>query len=192
MYIRIKPILDFFVALLILIITFPIMLIVAILIKIEDPSGPVLFKQIRIGKDNKEFVIYKFRSMYVGAPDVSTHLLHSPEKFITRIGKFIRKTSIDELPQLFNILKGDMSLVGPRPERAIFTLQFNNDIDGFVNRLLVKPGLTGLAQINGGYDTTPKEKFEWDMEYIRKRSIILDLKIMIKTIKVIITGDGAR
>ncbi len=111
---------------------------------------------------------------------------------ITKIGLFIRKTRIDELPQLFNILKGEMSLVGPRPERPIFTEKFEREIPGFKTRLEVKPGLTGWAQVNGGYEITPKEKLKLDIYYINHASIILDFKIIIKTVRVVITGDGAR
>ncbi len=111
---------------------------------------------------------------------------------ILKVGKFMRKTRIDEIPQLFNILKGDMSIIGPRPERPMFTMQFNEEIDGFINRLLVKPGLTGWAQVNGGYDMTPAEKFKWDLDYIQSRNVFIDIKIILKTVKVILTGEGAR
>lgn len=111
---------------------------------------------------------------------------------VTKVGAFIRKTRIDELPQLFNVLKGDMSLIGPRPERPMFTAQFNEEIPGFIDRLQVKPGITGWAQVNGGYDITPREKLELDRYYINNMSFWLDLKIILKTIKVCITGDGAR
>lgn len=111
---------------------------------------------------------------------------------VTKVGSFIRKTRIDEIPQLFNVLKGDMSIIGPRPERPIFTEKFNEEIPGFIDRLQVKPGLTGWAQVNGGYDLTPREKWELDMYYIENRGVKLDTLIILKTIKVILTGDGAR
>ena len=111
---------------------------------------------------------------------------------ILKVGNFIRKTRIDEIPQLFNILKGDMSIIGPRPERPMFTMQFNEDIDGFVNRLLVKPGLTGWAQVNGGYEMTPEEKLKWDLDYIQSRNLFMDIRIIFMTVKVVLTGDGAR
>ena len=110
---------------------------------------------------------------------------------ITKVGRFIRKTRIDEIPQLFNILKGDMSLIGPRPERPQFTEQFNREIPGFINRLAVKPGLTGWAQVNGGYDMTPAEKLVEDIYYIKNRSVLLDFKIIFKTVAVVLTGDGS-
>ncbi|EOQ02675.1 hypothetical protein IIY_01810 [Bacillus cereus VD140] len=111
---------------------------------------------------------------------------------ITKVGMFIRMTRIDELPQFFNILKGDMSVVGPRPERPIFTKEFEKQIPGFKKRLLVKPGITGWAQVNGGYDITPREKLELDIYYINNVNCILDIKIILNTIKVVFTGDGAR
>jgi lipopolysaccharide/colanic/teichoic acid biosynthesis glycosyltransferase len=111
---------------------------------------------------------------------------------VTRIGAFIRRTRIDELPQLFNVLKGDMSMIGPRPERPVFTEKFQNEIPGFTQRLAVKPGLSGWAQVNGGYDMTPKEKLIFDLYYIRNLTFTLELKIMLKTCKVVWTGDGAR
>lgn len=111
---------------------------------------------------------------------------------VTKVGKFIRKTRIDELPQLWNVLKGDMSLIGPRPERPMFTAQFNNQIPVFVERLIVKPGLTGWAQVNGGYDITPREKLKYDLYYINNMNLLLDLKIILLTIKVVFTGNGAR
>ena len=111
---------------------------------------------------------------------------------ITKLGHFLRKTRIDELPQFVNVLRGDMSLVGPRPERAFFLVKFNHEVPGFTNRLTVKPGLTGWAQVNGGYELTPKEKLVLDLHYIEHRSIMLDIRIMFKTIKVVLTGEGAR
>jgi lipopolysaccharide/colanic/teichoic acid biosynthesis glycosyltransferase len=111
---------------------------------------------------------------------------------VTRIGAFIRRTRIDELPQLFNVLKGDMSMIGPRPERPVFTEKFQSEIPGFTQRLAVKPGLSGWAQVNGGYDMTPKEKLIFDLYYIRNLTFMLELKIMLKTCKVVLTGDGAR
>lgn len=111
---------------------------------------------------------------------------------ITKVGVFIRKTRIDELPQFINVLKGEMSIVGPRPERPMFTAEFNRTIPGFTKRLTVKPGLTGLAQVNGGYEMSPSEKLTHDLQYIQNLTFSLDTKIMVKTLKVIMTGDGAR
>ena len=111
---------------------------------------------------------------------------------VTGIGKFMRHTSIDELPQLFNILKGDMSMIGPRPERPNLTMEFNERIPGFINRLVIKPGLTGYAQVNGGYDISVEDKIKKDLYYIKNRNLFLDISILLKTIKVVLTGEGAR
>lgn len=174
-----------------LIIGIPLVIIFGILIKIED-NGPITYKQERLGKGGKKFYIYKLRSMRTDAEKFGAQWAEKDDPRITKVGKFIRKTRIDEIPQLFNILKGEMSLIGPRPERPQFTEQFNKEIPGFVNRLAVKPGLTGWAQVNGGYDMTPSEKLVEDMYYIRNRSVLLDFKIIFKTIAVVLTGDGAR
>jgi len=187
----IKRVMDIILSLIGLIIAIPLMLIFGIAIKFES-KGPVFYSQERVGKNGKVFMLYKLRSMYQNAEENGAKWAEKDDPRVTKIGRIIRKTRIDELPQLFNVLRGDMSIVGPRPERPIFTYQFNEEIPGFVNRLQVKPGLTGWAQVNGGYDMTPKEKFEADLYYIENRGILLDLKILVKTIKVILTGDGAR
>lgn len=111
---------------------------------------------------------------------------------ITKVGAIIRKTRIDEIPQLFNVLKGDMSIIGPRPERPNFTKEFNEQIPGFIERLKIKPGITGWAQVNGGYEISPKDKLRYDMYYIENKNLILDFLVIIKTVKVVLTGDGAR
>ena len=131
----------------------PLIIIFGIRIKIED-NGPITYKQERLGKGGKRFYIYKLRSMRTDAEKFGAQWAEKDDPRITKVGRFIRKTRIDEIPQLFNILKGDMSLIGPRPERPQFTEQFNREIPGFINRLAVKPGLTGWAQVNGGYDMT--------------------------------------
>lgn len=174
-----------------LIIAIPLMIIFGILIKIED-RGSITYKQSRLGKDGKEFYIYKLRSMKIDAEKYGAQWAEKEDPRITKIGNFIRKTRIDELPQLFNILKGEMSIVGPRPERPEFTYEFNEEIPGFIDRLAVRPGLTGWAQVNGGYDITPAEKLKLDIYYIKNRSIIMDINIIIKTVGVIFTGSGAR
>jgi lipopolysaccharide/colanic/teichoic acid biosynthesis glycosyltransferase len=165
--------------------------IFAILIKLETP-GPAFFLQERVGQNGKYFKVIKLRSMGVNAEKNGAQWAIANDPRVTKIGSFIRKTRIDELPQLLNILKGEMSIVGPRPERPIFTAQFNEEIPGFVNRLVVKPGLTGLAQVNGGYELSPKEKLDKDLNYIRNKNTFLDIKIILKTIKVCVKGDGAR
>lgn len=184
-------ILDILLSLLGLTIGIPLIMIFGMLVKLED-GGPIIYKQERLGKDGKIFNLYKIRSMRIDAEKFGVQWAQNNDPRVLKVGKFIRKTRIDEIPQLFNILKGDMSIVGPRPERPMFTMQFNEEIDGFINRLSVKPGLTGLAQVNGGYEMTPKEKLEWDIKYIENKDILIYLKIVIKTIKIILTGYGAR
>ncbi|WP_416390344.1 exopolysaccharide biosynthesis polyprenyl glycosylphosphotransferase [Romboutsia sedimentorum] len=186
-----QRLLDIVLSLIGLVIGLPIIVIFGILIKIED-NGPITYKQERMGKGGSRFDIYKLRSMRTDAEKFGAQWATKDDPRITKVGNFIRKTRIDELPQLFNILKGDMSVIGPRPERPSFTEEFNNDIPGFINRLAIKPGLTGWAQVNGGYDINPKEKLIEDMYYIKNRSILLDFKILFKTVKVVLTGDGAR
>jgi len=183
--------LDIILSVIGLLVGIPLMIIFGILIKIED-KGPITYKQERLGKGGKRFYIYKLRSMRTDAEKFGAQWAEKDDPRITKVGKFIRKTRIDEIPQLFNILKGDMSIIGPRPERPSFTEEFNQEIPGFIDRLAVKPGLTGWAQVNGGYEITPQEKLIEDIYYIKNRSILLDLKILFKTVKVVLTGDGAR
>ena len=140
----------------------------------------------------KHFMIYKLRSMRLDAEANGAQMAEEDDPRITKIGRFIRKTRIDELPQVINVFKGDMSIIGPRPERPIFVVQFNEEIPGFIERLRVKPGITGWAQVNGGYDISTKEKLDLDMYYINHQSIFLDMKILFKTIKIIFTEEGAR
>ena len=165
--------------------------IIAIAIKL-DSKGPVLFKQERLGKDEKPFMMYKFRSMYIDAEKDGPQWAKASDQRVTRVGRFLRKTRIDELPQMWNILVGDMSLVGPRPEREFFYSEFERDIPNFRDRLAVKPGLTGLAQVNGGYELDPQSKLDYDIEYMGSRSILLDIKCILKTVKLVFTHDGAR
>ena len=191
-YRAVKRFLDVTASFLGLVLLFPLLLTVSILIKI-DSRGPVIFRQKRIGRNGKVFEIYKFRSMCVGAEKTSSGVYSGKgDARVTRIGKILRATSIDELPQLLNILKGEMSFVGPRPERKYFYEQFEKYIVGFSNRLVVTPGLTGYAQVNGGYELAPEEKIVYDMEYIARRSIRLDLQCIVKTALLIFTHDGAR
>lgn len=174
-----------------LIIGIPLVIIFGILIKLED-NGPIIYKQERSGKHGKLFNLYKLRSMKMDAEKYGAQWAQDNDPRILKAGKFIRKTRIDEIPQLFNILKGDMSIIGPRPERPMFTMQFDAEINGFIDRLLVKPGLTGWAQVNGGYEMTPEEKLKWDLDYIQSRNIFIDIRIIFRTIKVVLTGEGAR
>ncbi len=182
-----------------LIVLSPLFLIVAILIKLEDPKGPVFFSQMRIGKDEKPFRIYKFRSMCADAEsklkDVLDRNFLSGAMFkikddprITKVGKFIRKTSIDELPQFINVLKGNMSLVGPRPSSKM-------EVDDYTSydkkRLSATPGCTGLWQVSGRNNIGFKEMVELDIAYIKKKSIWFDIKIMLKTVVIIFNSRGS-
>lgn len=187
----IKRCLEIIFSLLLLILTSPLILCIGILVKMESP-GPIFYKQERIGTGNKPFMILKIRSMRNDAEKKGPQWANQNDPRVTKMGAFIRKTRIDELPQLINVLKGDMAIIGPRPERKIFIDQFEKEIPDFQMRILVKPGLTGWAQINGGYNITPREKFELDMYYIENESLKLDVLIFIKTIKVVFTGNGAR
>lgn len=185
----IKRTLDVAVSLIALIILAIPTLIVMLLVKL-DSSGPIFFKQERIGKRGQPFNIYKFRSM---VEDAEKHTgpvwTEENDHRITGIGNILRKTSLDEIPQLWCILKGDMSLVGPRPEREFF-VQKHTELQN--ERLLVKPGITGLAQVNGRYHLTIHEKAKYDLFYIRNYSLVLDIKILLKTIIVVLTRQGAR
>lgn len=190
-YLFIKRTVDIVLSLLALILTCVFFIFVPIIIKI-DSEGSAIYKQERLKKDGKPFMVYKFRSMRIDAEKDGAQWASSNDDRVTGVGKFIRKTRIDELPQLFNILRGDMSIVGPRPERAVFYDEFEKTIPNFRKRLAVKPGLTGWAQVNGGYDLAPSEKLVFDLEYIQNQSFGFDLKCIIKTVSVIFTHEGAR
>ena len=167
------------------------MIIIALAIRL-DSEGPALFRQERLGKDGKPFIMLKFRSMRLDAEAEGPQWAEHDDMRCTRLGHWLRKCRLDELPQLWNILVGEMSFVGPRPERACFYDQFETYIHGFRNRLAVKPGLTGLAQVNGGYDLRPEEKIVYDMEYIQNQSLMLDIRCMLKTVKLVFSHEGAR
>ena len=157
-------------------------LILAVAIKLDSP-GPVFFKQKRVGIGKKHFYILKFRTMRIDTPhDMPTHLLHDPDQYITRMGHFLRKTSLDELPQLWNVLRGDMSLVGPRPELPHFVEQFRETIPLYMVKHQVRPGITGWAQVNGYRgDTSIEKRIECDIWYIENWSAWLDIKILFMT-----------
>jgi lipopolysaccharide/colanic/teichoic acid biosynthesis glycosyltransferase len=171
-------------ALVLLLLLSPLMLVSAILVRLSSP-GPTLYGQTRVGKKGELFTIYKFRSMVVDAEKNTGpvySMVHDPR--VTRIGKFLRNSHLDELPQLINVLKGEMSFIGPRPERPEFTNQFSAVIPKFRMRTAVKPGITGLAQICGSYELPPEEKLEFDMAYIERRySLRLNAFILFCTLK---------
>lgn len=184
----VKRLLDLILSLIAMIILWPVFLMIAILIKI-DSKGPVLFKQKRVGKNKNHFYILKFRTMRTDTPkDMPTHMLKNPEMFITRVGKFLRKTSLDELPQIINILKGEMSIIGPRPALwNQYDLVAERDKYGAND---VYPGLTGWAQINGRDELPIDIKAKYDGEYVKKMSFLFDVKCFFGTIISVIKGDG--
>ena len=183
-----KRLFDFILSLVGLVLLSPLLLLTAIAIKL-DSKGPVMFTQKRVGRDKKYFRMYKFRSMYIDTPhETPTHLLEDPETYITRVGRIIRRTSIDELPQLLNILKGDMAIIGPRP--ALFN-QYDlvAERDRY-NANAVRPGLTGWAQINGRDELPIDVKARYDGEYCEKLSLGFDIKCFLMTIGKVISHDG--
>lgn len=190
-YENIKSSIEFIFALLLLIIAVPICILACIAIYVELRVNPI-YTQKRVGLNGRVFKIYKLRSMYLDAEKNGPKWASENDERITKVGRIIRKIRIDELPQLVNILKRDMSFIGPRPERPELIKEFIKYIPDFNDRLLVKPGITGWAQVNGGYSLTSKEKLEFDKYYIKNRGFKLDFLILIKTIIVIFTRHGAR
>ena len=189
-----KRFLDIAASLALLIVSFPISIVTAVAIKL-DSKGPVLFSQERAGEREKVFKIYKFRSMHTDAEKHGPRWASDNDDRVTRVGRIIRKLRIDEIPQLYNILKGDMSFVGPRPERPYFVEQLKKQIPFYSERFWVKPGLTGWAQINYSYGASVEdalEKLQYDLYYIKHLSITLDIAIILQTIKVVLVGRGAR
>lgn len=185
-----KRMIDLVCAVILAVITSPIMLVTAIAVKIYD-GGPVLYKQVRVTRDNKEFKIMKFRSMRVDAEkDGVARLASKNDSRITPVGKFIRKVRIDELPQLFNIIKGEMSFIGPRPERPEIIKQYVEEMPEFAYRTKVKAGLAGYAQVYGKYNTTPYDKLKLDLTYIENYSLWLDIKLMLLTLKILFSAES--
>jgi len=189
---------DLFASIIILLLTWPLMLatVIAILIECRSFHCPVLFRQTRVGLNGKEFDVLKFRSMVVDAEkDGKAQWATKNDSRVTRVGKFIRKTRIDELPQLFNVMKGDMSFVGPRPERPEFVDDLGRKLPYYDERHRVKPGITGWAQMNypyGSSDRDALEKLQFDLYYVKNHSLMLDLFILLQTVEVVIFGKGAR
>jgi len=182
---------DFGVALTGLIALWPLFIICAVAVKVSSP-GPVIYKQKRVGLLGKNFYMYKFRTMVDGAEKHTGPVLSGGnDPRVTKVGYYMRGTRLDELPQLFNILRGDMSLVGPRPERPFFSTQYVDIIPDYARRYLVRPGLTGLAQIYGKYSTNPEDKLRYDLYYIRNYSFFLDLKIILRTLPIFLYFESA-
>lgn len=189
----IKRLIDFLLSAIGIIVLIPFWIIIAVLIKADDP-GPILFKQKRIARDNKDgsicyFNIYKYRSMKTSTPkDMPTHMLKNPEQYITRVGAFLRKTSLDELPQIFNIFMGKMAIVGPRPALYNQTDLYEERKKYGANK--VRPGLTGWAQINGRDELEIKDKARLDGEYVKRLSFLMDLRCFFGTFLSVLRADG--
>lgn len=183
----VKRIGDIVFSLFFIAITLPLMALVAVVLKVTEPRAPVFYTQKRVTMNDREFNIYKFRTMVPNAEDTTGPILATKDdERITKVGKFLRATRIDELPQLFNVLKGDMSVVGPRPERPHFTKIYKKQYGTYRYRSAVKAGLTGLAQVEGKYGTSVEDKLRYDLYYIRNYSILLDVIIILKTIRVLL------
>lgn len=181
-----KNIFDISFSLLLLVITSPFLLIISLIVKI-DSRGPIIFKQSRIGKNGVEFKIYKFRTMYTSVPKEGKSPSSSYDPRITKVGRFLRKTSLDELPQLFNIIKGEMSFIGPRPEQKSIVEQYYSDYEK--QRFLVKPGITGPWQISMDRTKPIHENIHHDFHYISNISLLYDLKIFFQTVRVMIRSN---
>jgi len=190
-----KRVLDIMAAVIGSIVLSPLLLLTALLVKLTS-KGPILYSQVRVGKDGMLFKIYKFRTMKVDAEKDTGPIWAAKNDFrLTPIGGFLRKVHIDELPQLINIIQGNMSLIGPRPERPVFVEKFKEEITDYEKRLHVKPGITGLAQVWHRYDETiedVKKKLKYDLLYVKKMCLQADFSIIMRTFRVIVTGEGAR
>jgi sugar transferase (PEP-CTERM system associated) len=189
-----KRVLDVVVASIGLVIAAIPMLVTALLVKLTSP-GPSIYAQERVGEFGRVFTIYKFRSMRLDSERDGPKLASRDDPRVTAFGRFIRKTRLDELPQLFNVLRGDMSLVGPRPERPVFHIKLQREVPFFRQRLFVKPGVTGLAQVKFRYAETAEdmvEKLQYDLAYIKHMSLLYDLQIILETAKVMLFRRGAQ
>jgi exopolysaccharide biosynthesis polyprenyl glycosylphosphotransferase len=191
----VKRAIDVFLVLVTLPIWLPLSAIVWIVVKIDSPRGPAIYRQERVGRDGDEFTLIKFRTMIEDAEPSGPQFASKNDPRITRVGKFLRLTRFDELPQLWNVLVGDLSLVGPRPERPVFVEHFTNTIPFYASRHLIRPGVTGWAQVHYGYadgDADTVEKLTFDLYYVKYSSIWLDIHILGKSVWTVITGFGAR
>ncbi|MGL4510411.1 sugar transferase [Cetobacterium sp.] len=189
---KVKRVFDIGMSIVIGTLTFPIMIIAAIIVKIESP-GPIIYSQDRVGENEKEFPVYKFRSMRQDAEKDGAKWAQKNDPRVTKFGNFMRKTRVDELPQLLNVIRGDMSFIGPRPERMVFIKELEKQIPYYGLRHMVKPGLTGWAQVMYPYGATvedAKNKLEYDLYYIKCYSLYLDIVILFKTLKTVVFGKG--
>jgi exopolysaccharide biosynthesis polyprenyl glycosylphosphotransferase len=176
-----------------LLVSSPFLLLVFLALKLENSKAPVLFVQERVGEKGSIFKMYKFRSMITDAEDETGPILAiENDSRVTPVGKFLRRTRLDEWPQFLNVLKGEMSVVGPRPERPFFVERFSQEVPAYSRRLEVKPGITGPAQVEGSYDSPPEEKLKRDLYYVQHHSPALDIKVVLQTILVVLSGKGAR
>ncbi len=198
--IKAKSVIDFLIALILLVAAFPVMMLIGLAIRLDSP-GPAIFRQERMGFRAHPFTVYKFRTMRVSSVHLSDEearhlaMTQNSDARVTRFGRFLRRSRLDELPQLYNILKGDMSLIGPRPEAISLSKWYDSEIPYYHYRHIIKPGLTGWAQINQGHVTTVdeiREKLHLDFYYVKNYSIWLDILIALRTIAIMITGHGAR
>lgn len=190
-YDLIKRSFDIVVSLVALVVLLIPMALIALLIVFDSKGNPI-YAQLRLGKDEEPFTLFKFRSMRIDAEANGLQWAEDGDPRVTKLGRVLRRSRLDELPQLINILLGQMSFVGPRPERPEFYEVFDRYITGFRQRMLVKPGLTGLAQVSGGYDLLPEEKIVFDLKYIQNRTIWMDLKCLFKTLGVVLFNRGVR
>lgn len=182
-----KRISDLFLSTIALVVSAPVMVFIALVIRLDSP-GPAVFRHQRVGKNGKIFAMYKFRTMYIDTSEYAPAPTNSGDERVTKLGRFLRKLSLDELPQLFNILKGEMSLVGPRPEQPFIVEKYSRKEK---KRLIARPGLSGLWQVSGRMDIPPQEMMRFDLLYIEKRSFLFDLLILLRTIPAVISGRGA-
>jgi len=190
--VALKRVADYFHAIILIVLTLPISIITAICIKLESP-GPIFYIQKRIGQFNEEFKVIKFRSMRVNAEIKGAQWAQKVDPRITRVGRFLRKTRIDEIPQLINVLRGEMSLIGPRPEREVFIKMLTNEIPFYEFRHSILPGITGLAQVKYPYGASIEDgvwKHKYDLYYIKNQNFLLDVKIIFLTIKTVLSGLG--
>jgi sugar transferase (PEP-CTERM system associated) len=191
---KIKRIMDLTISGIMLIVTAPLMALITLGVRLESP-GPILYRQVRVGKKEQNFVILKFRTMREDAEENGIRWAAENDPRVTKLGKWLRLTHIDELPQLWNVFKGDMSLIGPRPERPEFVTLLQNEVPYYFVRHSVRPGLTGWAQVNYRYGASVEDswlKLECDLYYVKNMSLFLDVRIILRTIGVVLLGDGAR
>jgi exopolysaccharide biosynthesis polyprenyl glycosylphosphotransferase len=186
----VKRLLDLAAGFLLLLLAFPVLAVCAAAVKLTSP-GPVLYRQVRVGRGQRPFTLWKLRTMRVDAEAETVEVLAQPgDPRLTSIGAFLRRFRLDEVPQLVNVLRGEMSLVGPRPERPGFVQRYLKEVPGYAERFSLAPGLTGLAQVNGDYHSSPQNKLRYELAYMANWSLWLDLSILLRTVKIVLTSQG--